>query len=210
MASSADEIEFLQSYYAEWIFYFADDSECGRVHLTVSSLEDTYLELNWITNCGSLGDVIPEYILLSSKNVRERYVSTRIFPSRFPYTWYIFLKGTIQKENIILLSQHQSTKKWSNQQSLYFQEDSNILLRVRFLDHPSGYYKSRIRFGQPWLPGNWEYSENLTRADPGPHCFPYWISSIKGDVVVDSRCLAIQPTWMSDNRYRTKVFIDGN
>ncbi|KAJ8932878.1 hypothetical protein NQ314_014358 [Rhamnusium bicolor] len=67
--------------------------------------------------------------------------------------------------------------------------------------------EQKIRFGEPWLPGNWEYNENSTKADQGPHCFPYWISSIKGNLILNSRCFAIQPTWMSDNRYRIKVFI---
>ncbi|KAJ8910752.1 hypothetical protein NQ315_017209, partial [Exocentrus adspersus] len=127
------------------------DSECGRVHLTVSSLEDTYLELNWVTNCGSLGDAIPDHILLSSKNIRDR------------------------------------------------NEDPSILVQVNFTDYPGGYYRTKVKFGEPWLPGNWEYSDNMTAADVGPHCFPYWISSIKGNQILDSRCLAIQPTWMSDN-----------
>lgn len=64
-----------------------------------------------------------------------------------------------------------------------------------------GYFKTKIKFGHPYLPGNWEYKPNMTRADPGPHCFPYWIASLKGDGIIDARCLAIQPTWMNDNRY---------
>ncbi|KAJ8982728.1 hypothetical protein NQ317_019519, partial [Molorchus minor] len=125
-------------------------SDCGKVHITVSSLQDTYLELNWITDCGTL-DIVPDYILLSSKNIQER------------------------------------------------NEDPNMIVQINFSDYPSGYYKTKVRFGEPWLPGNWEYDENTTRADAGPHCFPYWIASVTDSLIVDSRCLAIQPTWMSDN-----------
>jgi hypothetical protein len=79
-------------------------------------------------------------------------------------------------------------------------EEAPPLLRIRASDYPEGYYKSKIKFGQPWLPGNWEYRETLMRADSGPHCFPYWIASIRGSDIIDSRCLGIQPTWMNDNR----------
>lgn len=59
---------------------------------------------------------------------------------------------------------------------------------------------TKIKFREPWLPGNWEYDKNSIRADEGQHCLPFWIASIKYDVIIDSRCLAIQPTWMYDNR----------
>lgn len=78
-------------------------------------------------------------------------------------------------------------------------------MKIKTSQYPTGYYRTNIKFGQPWLPGNWEYNAHTTRADPGPHCFPYWIASVKNTDIIDSRCLAIQPTWMNDNRYRTKV-----
>jgi hypothetical protein len=84
------------------------------------------------------------------------------------------------------------------------------LLRIRASDYPEGYYKSKIKFGQPWLPGNWEYRETLMRADSGPHCFPYWIASIRGSDIIDSRCLGIQPTWMNDNRLQIGTQKIGN
>lgn len=71
-------------------------------------------------------------------------------------------------------------------------------------DHPSGHFRTKIKFGHPWLPGNWEYRVNLTKADSGPNCFPYWIASMSGDGIIDARCLSIQPTWMNDNRYISK------
>nr|XP_023026209.1 uncharacterized protein LOC111514202 [Leptinotarsa decemlineata] len=126
-------------------------SQCGRVHITVSSLRGTFLEMHWITDCNN-GETIPEYIILSSRNVQDR------------------------------------------------DDDHGILLKIKYSDYPTGVYTTNVNFGHPWLPGGWEYDENSVRADPGPHCFPFWIASVKGNVTIDSRCLAIQPTWMSDNR----------
>ncbi|KAH1022877.1 uncharacterized protein LOC109533236 isoform X2 [Dendroctonus ponderosae] len=125
---------------------------CGKVHLTVSPLQDNYLELNWINwNCTSFA---PDYIVLSTKNLREEDEDTL----------------------------------------------SSTLTHIRTGDHPSGYYKTQVKFREPWLPGNWEFDQERLRADEGEHCLPFWIASIKQDVILDSRCLAIQPTWMYDNR----------
>lgn len=44
------------------------------MHLTVSSLKDGYLELNWITEC-SQHDIKPEFIALYDSNPKERNVS---------------------------------------------------------------------------------------------------------------------------------------
>ncbi|KYB29347.1 uncharacterized protein LOC663847 [Tribolium castaneum] len=89
-------------------------------------------------------------------------------------------------------------------------EETPPLVKIRASDHPSGYYKTKIKFGQPWLPGNWEYRDSLTRADQGPHCYPYWIASIKGNDIIDTRCLGIQPTWMNDNRMQIGTQKIGN
>lgn len=142
---------------------------CGKVHITVSPLQDNYLELNWITrNCNSITK--PDYIVLSTKNLRDRDVSVTI------------LMLSSLKEN--------------------FQEDtfSSAIAQIRTIDYPNGYYRTKIKFREPWLPGNWEYDRNKVRADEGSHCLPYWIASIKYDMIIDSRCLAIEPTWMFDNR----------
>ncbi|KAG5900529.1 hypothetical protein JTB14_022836 [Gonioctena quinquepunctata] len=125
-------------------------SQCGRVHLTVSTLKDTFLELNWITDCNE-GDIIPEYIVFSSKNLQDP------------------------------------------------DEDHEIIKTIKFSEYPNGLYRTSVKFGQPYLPGGWEYDANSTKADPGRHCFPYWIASVRGYTTIDSRCLAIEPTWMSDN-----------
>ncbi|XP_050296375.1 PI-PLC X domain-containing protein 1-like [Anthonomus grandis grandis] len=127
---------------------------CGKVHLTVSPLQDNYLELNWVTrNCTSHSR--PDYIVLSKKNLKAR------------------------------------------------DEDkfSSALAQIRTIDYPNGYYKTKIKFREGWLPGNWEYNKDTVRADEGPHCLPYWISSIKYDIITESRCLSIEPTWMYDNRH---------
>lgn len=126
---------------------------CGNVHLTVSSLQDNHLELNWVTkDCNAT--IRPDYIVLSTKNLKER------------------------------------------------DEDkfSSALAQIRASDYPAGYYRTKVKFREPWLPGNWEYDANTIKADLGPHCLPYWIASIQYDKIIDSRCLAIQPTWMYDNR----------
>ncbi|XP_066250278.1 PI-PLC X domain-containing protein 1-like [Euwallacea similis] len=124
-------------------------ASCGKVHLTVSPLQDNYLELNWVTkNCNNF--TYPDYILLTNRNTRD--------------------------------------------------EDQRPLVEIRALDYPGGYYKTRIKFRDPWLPGKWEYDRNEVRADEGPHCLPFWISSKKYQMIIDSRCLEIQPTWMFDNR----------
>lgn len=48
--------------------YFAVRSsskrKCGKVHITVSSLKEAYLELNWITDCDHPLDVEPTHIAL--------------------------------------------------------------------------------------------------------------------------------------------------
>ncbi|CAH1108736.1 unnamed protein product [Psylliodes chrysocephalus] len=141
---------FVVVFLIEGIWSHAGISQCGRVHLTVSS-QDSYLEMNWITNCVN-GEDIPEFIILSSKNVQDR------------------------------------------------DEDHEVLKMIKNSDYPSGYFKTKIKFGEPWLPGGWEYNDQTVKADPGPHCFPFWISSITKNFTIDSRCLSIQPTWMSDNR----------
>ncbi|XP_030747704.1 uncharacterized protein LOC115876158 [Sitophilus oryzae] len=126
---------------------------CGKVHLTVSPMQDSYLELNWITR-GCDEHTWPDFITLSTRDLRTRD------EDRF----------------------------------------SSVLVQIRLLDYPSGYYKTKIKFREPWLPGHWEYDPYTVRADIGPHCLPYWISSIQRDRIVDARCLEIQPTWMYDNR----------
>lgn len=81
------------------------------------------------------------------------------------------------------------------------QEELHPLESIHASNYPSGFYRTRVTFRAPILPGNWEYSDNLTRTDPGKHCFPYWIVSFKADgSILDSQCFAIQPTWMADNR----------
>ncbi|CAH1183234.1 unnamed protein product [Phaedon cochleariae] len=124
-------------------------SRCGKVHLTVSSYAETFLELNWITDC-QRDATVPEYIILSTKNIQDR------------------------------------------------DEDHGVLKMVKFKDYPDGFFRTKVKFGHPWLPGGWEVGENV-KPDPGPHCFPYWISSVSRNGTIDSTCLAIQPTWMSDN-----------
>ncbi|VEN57172.1 unnamed protein product, partial [Callosobruchus maculatus] len=79
------------------------------------------------------------------------------------------------------------------------QEDPGILAVVKFSDHPSGYYRTKVKFGHPWLPGGWEYDPDATRAQPGHHCYPYYIASVAGNITLDSSCLGIRPTWMSDS-----------
>lgn len=74
-------------------------------------------------------------------------------------------------------------------------------------DHPSGFFRTKVKFGHPWLPGNWEYHDNLTHVEFGDHCFPYWIASIAENEILNCTCLKIQPTWMNDNRYTPKVDI---
>lgn len=51
--------------------------KCGRVHLTVSSLQETHLEMNWITDCNHPLDVVPDIIALYEKDPRERNVGTK-------------------------------------------------------------------------------------------------------------------------------------
>lgn len=83
-----------------------------------------------------------------------------------------------------------------------FQEEVNPRTYIYTKDHPGGYFRTKVKFGHPYLPGNWEQRPNMTKVDVGPQCFPYWIASIKGNgAMIDVRCLAIQPTWMNDNRY---------
>ncbi|XP_022903759.1 PI-PLC X domain-containing protein 1 isoform X2 [Onthophagus taurus] len=66
--------------------------------------------------------------------------------------------------------------------------------------YPEGYYMTKIKFNPPWLPGDWDYYEGINITSPGSHCFPYYIASFRGNGLLDSDCLKIQPTWMSDNR----------
>ncbi|CAG9860710.1 unnamed protein product [Phyllotreta striolata] len=135
-------IEATRSYSGYW--------RCGRVYLTVSSV-DSNLEMNWVAEC-SENEAIPEYIILSRKNVNDR------------------------------------------------DEDHGVIIMIKFSDYPNGYYKTSVKFGEPWLPGGWEYDQENPKVDPGLHCFPYWIASVNKNSTIDSRCLGIQPTWMSDNR----------
>lgn len=134
--------------------YNTDLDRCGKVHLTVSSLEDTYLELNWVTKCDPMYDMVPDEIALYDKNPLDR---NEEMPPRV-----------------------------------------SILARR----YPDGYYKTKVKFGSPWLPGNWEYQENMVQAEHGQHCFPYWIASLKRDMLIDVQCLKINPTWMFDNSHR--------
>lgn len=58
------------------MFFFATGTrKCGKVHLTVSSLKDTYLEMNWISKCDKARDIKPDYIGLFDYNPRDRNVS---------------------------------------------------------------------------------------------------------------------------------------
>nr|CAH7746713.1 unnamed protein product [Callosobruchus chinensis] len=123
-------------------------SNCGKVHLTVSSQHHSHLELNWVTDCDHNDALLPEHILLSSKNVAER------------------------------------------------DEDPGVLAIIKVSEHPSGYYRTKVKFGHPWLPGGWEYDAYATRAEPGLHCYPYWIASVAGNITLDTNCLGIRPTWM--------------
>uniref|UniRef100_A0A1Y1M5P8 Phosphatidylinositol-specific phospholipase C X domain-containing protein n=2 Tax=Photinus pyralis TaxID=7054 RepID=A0A1Y1M5P8_PHOPY len=134
--------------------YNTDLDKCGKVHLTVSSLEETYLELNWVTKCDSMYDMVPDEIALYDKNPLDR---NEEMPPRV-----------------------------------------SVLARR----YPEGYYKTKVKFGSPWLPGNWEYQENMIQAEHGQHCFPYWIASLKRDMLIDVQCLRINPTWMFDNSHR--------
>ncbi|XP_060524652.1 uncharacterized protein LOC132701039 [Cylas formicarius] len=79
-------------------------------------------------------------------------------------------------------------------------DENSIILKLKAADYPRGYYKTSTSYGHPWLPGNWEYSETTNRKDMGPYCLPYWITSVRGERIIDENCLAIQPTWMYDNR----------
>ncbi|XP_049820992.1 PI-PLC X domain-containing protein 1 isoform X2 [Aethina tumida] len=124
---------------------------CGNVHLTVSSDPQSYIEINWITNCEE-GEVRPEYIALYPKNIVDR------------------------------------------------DEGVQPLLRLNASMIPGGYFKTRIKFNIPWLPGNWNYNVPFSRPESGPHCYPFWVVSWRGDQIIDFRCLGIQPTWMNDNR----------
>lgn len=42
--------------------------KCGRVHITVSSFKEAYLELNWITDCDHPLDTPPSVIALFDKD----------------------------------------------------------------------------------------------------------------------------------------------
>ncbi|CAH0553027.1 unnamed protein product [Brassicogethes aeneus] len=80
-------------------------------------------------------------------------------------------------------------------------DESTIpLVRVNASAFPGGYFKTKIKFRIPWLPGSWDYNVPFSRPEPGSHCFPYWIASIKREEVLDSKCFGIHPTWMNDNR----------
>ncbi|GJQ74573.1 hypothetical protein Trydic_g21434 [Trypoxylus dichotomus] len=122
-------------------------TKCGKVHLTVSSLPDRYIEMNWITKCDTL-DEVPDFISLYSQDPR-----TPVKP-----------------------------------------------LEAINAHHYEGYFRTSIKFGSPWLPGEWDYYDNITNAKPGSHCFPFWIASVKRNRIIDLNCLKIQPTWMDDNR----------
>lgn len=52
--------------------------KCGSVHLTVSANHDTYLELNWITDCEPPDSLKPDYIALYTHNLNDRNVSATI------------------------------------------------------------------------------------------------------------------------------------
>ncbi|XP_076267794.1 PI-PLC X domain-containing protein 1-like [Rhynchophorus ferrugineus] len=125
---------------------------CGKVHLTVSPMQDNYFELNWmVKDCNENNS--PDYIIFSNEDPRNRE-----------------------------------------------EERSAILKEIRASEHPTGYYKTKFKFREPWLPGNWEYNPNTVNADIGPHCLPFWITSKRNNQTIDTRCLEIQPTWMQDNR----------
>lgn len=79
-------------------------------------------------------------------------------------------------------------------------EDPEILLRVKPSEYPDGYLKTKVKFGHPFLPGGWDYNDEVGSKAPGPHCFPYWLASFNNSHIIDTRCLAIQPTWMADNK----------
>lgn len=85
---------------------------------------------------------------------------------------------------------------------VHFQEDITPVEKIFASDHPNGFYRTLVKFGEPYLPGNWEYSENLTSASSGKHCFPYWAASLSEEgTIIHAQCLGIRPTWMNDNRY---------
>lgn len=152
--------------------------QCGNVHITVSSLKEAYLELNWITDCYHPLDVKPKYIALFDK---EPKVNVSLHTEINLFLLLIFF---LQK-----------------------QTNFRILEKIYASNHPNGFYRTTIPFREFTLPENWEYSENLTKILPGKRCFPYWIASIDEDSnIIKTQCLAIQPTWMNDNRYTRKVY----
>lgn len=56
--------------------------KCGEVHITVSSLKDVYLELNWITDCNQRLDTLPSHIALydvEPENKVNVYVFSKMF-----------------------------------------------------------------------------------------------------------------------------------
>lgn len=46
--------------------------KCGRVHITISSFKETYLEINWINDCFHPLDIEPTFIVLYDKDPRGR------------------------------------------------------------------------------------------------------------------------------------------
>ena len=77
------------------------------------------------------------------------------------------------------------------------------IVSINAKHYPNGYYLTRIPFDSSWLPDQWDNSlhYNYTKPSPGPHCFPYWIASIRSGRLKYTNCLKIQPTWMNDNKY---------
>ncbi|XP_065170050.1 uncharacterized protein [Atheta coriaria] len=136
--------------------------KCGKVHLTVSSLKDTYLEMNWISKCDKARDIKPDYIGLFDYNPRDR-----------------------------------------NEEA-----PPKVLINANY--YPEGFYRTKLRFGHPWLPGNWEYQPNMSLVDTGRKCFPYWIAAFRGSDIIDTNCLSINPTWMNDIRDQIKDQRIGN
>ncbi|KAK9736613.1 hypothetical protein QE152_g11442 [Popillia japonica] len=122
-------------------------SKCGKVHLTVSSLKDSFLEMNWLMTCDSSGEA-PDIIALYNQDPRS------------------------------------ATKPLHSVNAHRYE----------------GYFKTPIKFRFPWLPGEWDYYDNITDVIPGAHCFPYWIASVRRNRIIDLNCLKVHPTWMDDNR----------
>ncbi|XP_063930654.1 PI-PLC X domain-containing protein 1-like isoform X2 [Zophobas morio] len=59
-----------------------------------------------------------------------------------------------------------------------------------------GYHETPFTLKDAPFPGNW--TEDNSNPDLNAGCFDYYIASAKGDKIIHSQCLSIQPTWMSN------------